>query len=421
MQCPKCGTQNPEEAKFCSSCGTRLDGKVACPSCGHECDSEAYFCPSCGKQLRKKETPAPQKAKKDGKAIKDKLSKIFTLILSIGSIAFFALANLLMFGDYFTTTDGTVYSFFSLISLLWSSKNPYTTSSVQGQLYDISLLTTSITMMVLLIGYAAVMITLSIKGVIKEAKNLKNKEPSDSDKLLIGELLLTYLVKSVVVSYASPASTTGVCISLILVFGMILLILKLAYRFVFTFQRNMGRCFASYICLAMVLLHSMGLLGGMADSYLTIYRDELLISDGFIYSFNDVLYRMGVIHNSGWLSTGDINGVVLIANITTAISLVCMILSYVFSYKIAARLFDNNQNSNKKTIVYSSLLLGLTVINCLSNAVLALTADSKLGPSSYHFMIGASSISSIDLALIMLGGTIASYQLRKSATETYSL
>lgn len=175
MQCPKCGTQNPEEAKFCSSCGIRLDGKVACPSCGHECDSEAYFCPSCGKQLRKKETPTPQKAKKDGKTIKDKISKILTLILSIGSITFFALANLLMFGDYFTTTDGTVYSFFSLVSLLWSSKNPYSTSSVQGQLYDISLLTTSITMMVLLIGYAAVMITLSIKGVIKEAKTLRIK------------------------------------------------------------------------------------------------------------------------------------------------------------------------------------------------------------------------------------------------------
>lgn len=64
VRCPKCGTLNPETAKFCSSCGQNLmpepqpqpqqaaaPATVACPKCGTENPAGARFCSNCGNQL----------------------------------------------------------------------------------------------------------------------------------------------------------------------------------------------------------------------------------------------------------------------------------------------------------------------------------------------------------------------------------
>ena len=52
MECKKCGFNNIDEAKFCSECGYRLDGKMNCPSCNQTVSSEAKFCPYCGADLK---------------------------------------------------------------------------------------------------------------------------------------------------------------------------------------------------------------------------------------------------------------------------------------------------------------------------------------------------------------------------------
>ncbi|MDE7167450.1 MAG: zinc-ribbon domain-containing protein [Clostridia bacterium] len=51
MICKKCGAENPENFKFCQSCGSRLDGKKICTSCGAELDEDAKFCGVCGKSV----------------------------------------------------------------------------------------------------------------------------------------------------------------------------------------------------------------------------------------------------------------------------------------------------------------------------------------------------------------------------------
>lgn len=56
MICGSCGTENPDGAVFCMSCGKRLDGKKICPKCGKPCEEEAKFCPYCGASLT---APAP--------------------------------------------------------------------------------------------------------------------------------------------------------------------------------------------------------------------------------------------------------------------------------------------------------------------------------------------------------------------------
>ena len=46
MRCPSCDTENPEQARFCLNCGSRL--ALACPQCRTELLPQAKFCFACG-------------------------------------------------------------------------------------------------------------------------------------------------------------------------------------------------------------------------------------------------------------------------------------------------------------------------------------------------------------------------------------
>ena len=54
--CANCGTQNPDGARFCVSCGSSL--VPACRVCGAEIPTEARFCPACGTEIVA-DDPAP--------------------------------------------------------------------------------------------------------------------------------------------------------------------------------------------------------------------------------------------------------------------------------------------------------------------------------------------------------------------------
>src|SRR5688572_26987107 len=47
--CPSCGTENPDRARFCMSCGATLS--PSCPNCGAENPPGAKFCIECGTGL----------------------------------------------------------------------------------------------------------------------------------------------------------------------------------------------------------------------------------------------------------------------------------------------------------------------------------------------------------------------------------
>ena len=50
MVCGSCGTENPERARFCMSCGASL--AASCPSCGAENQPGAKICIECGTALQ---------------------------------------------------------------------------------------------------------------------------------------------------------------------------------------------------------------------------------------------------------------------------------------------------------------------------------------------------------------------------------
>src|SRR3954467_11529400 len=55
--CSACGTENPEGARFCMSCGTPLERR--CPACGAIVPEGARFCVECGTQLEPVTRPSP--------------------------------------------------------------------------------------------------------------------------------------------------------------------------------------------------------------------------------------------------------------------------------------------------------------------------------------------------------------------------
>src|SRR3990172_7987400 len=56
MKCSKCQYANPEEAKFCGECGTKLE--IKCQSCGKENPPINKFCYECGHKLSESVKPA---------------------------------------------------------------------------------------------------------------------------------------------------------------------------------------------------------------------------------------------------------------------------------------------------------------------------------------------------------------------------
>ena len=50
VKCDKCGTELPDNATFCSQCGTPVDGAKQC-ECGAANVLDAQYCIKCGKKL----------------------------------------------------------------------------------------------------------------------------------------------------------------------------------------------------------------------------------------------------------------------------------------------------------------------------------------------------------------------------------
>src|SRR5689334_9395495 len=50
MKCPRCHTENPDNARFCINCGTALS--IQCSNCGTELPANARFCSNCGQPVK---------------------------------------------------------------------------------------------------------------------------------------------------------------------------------------------------------------------------------------------------------------------------------------------------------------------------------------------------------------------------------
>jgi len=73
MKCPKCQTENPEQADFCIECGTSVE--FECPNCGASTPPRSKFCMKCGQKLGTS-TPLPTPAPPAELSFEEKLENI---------------------------------------------------------------------------------------------------------------------------------------------------------------------------------------------------------------------------------------------------------------------------------------------------------------------------------------------------------
>lgn len=60
MFCQKCGSEIPDDANVCPSCGALRDGMKFCQHCGQAIDTDCVVCPKCGKQVSELKQAQPQ-------------------------------------------------------------------------------------------------------------------------------------------------------------------------------------------------------------------------------------------------------------------------------------------------------------------------------------------------------------------------
>ena len=56
MKCKKCDFENPDGAKFCNECGSKIE--LACPKCSKVNPAGSKFCNECGNNLTNSSTAA---------------------------------------------------------------------------------------------------------------------------------------------------------------------------------------------------------------------------------------------------------------------------------------------------------------------------------------------------------------------------
>ncbi|MBS7641822.1 MAG: SPFH domain-containing protein [Candidatus Bathyarchaeia archaeon] len=60
IQCPRCGFQNPQTARFCMNCGSSMQPGQVCPKCGTTNPVGAKFCINCGGPLQQSTGKCPK-------------------------------------------------------------------------------------------------------------------------------------------------------------------------------------------------------------------------------------------------------------------------------------------------------------------------------------------------------------------------
>jgi class 3 adenylate cyclase len=74
MNCPKCGTENPDAARFCGECGVSLRATIVCPRCGTANPGGQKFCNGCGRGLGAEAPVAPDPNRYTARYVADKIA-----------------------------------------------------------------------------------------------------------------------------------------------------------------------------------------------------------------------------------------------------------------------------------------------------------------------------------------------------------
>lgn len=427
MICPKCGKENTPDASFCKNCGFSFK-ENCCPKCGKVNSPSSKFCQSCGASLENK--------KRTVNNTKENVSKVFTKIISITMIVYFSLCIIFSFCPYLKITssyDVSYYGIWSIFNLFgYNSDNP--TGLKIYEINNVTNVSVVIILVTTMLLYNLSVAALSIYGIAKEGSSLSHKKASSTDIVLIAILLASYLLQTILISsfsakylYGYNSVKPGFGLNVIKILGIICLLFKLTYRFVFTFDKNKGYCFASYICLAAIIFQYFRVLNDLTG-FVTIIptkSSESIKQTGFIAFFRVTMENLVNHINAGNVTLQASRLIMALSDIFMYLNFFMIVGIMVLSVLTAKTLFL--EHPSKASIVYPAIIVGLTLIISFGGWFNVSFMSSEIHgcfgkDTGYLYIIGIGSILSFISALAALGAGIASYILKKKAgNNTYLL
>ncbi len=428
MICPKCGKENTSDASFCKNCGFSFK-ENCCPKCGKVNSPSSKFCQSCGASLESKKKTVNNNAREN-------VSKIFAKIISIMMIVYFSICIIFSFCPYLKITssyDTYYYGIWNVFNLFGYNSNDQTGLRIYeiNNVTNVSVVIILVTSMLL---YNLAIAALSIYGIAKEGSSLSHKRASSTDIVLIAVLFASYLLQTILISsfpskylYGYNSVRPGFGLNTIKILGIILLLFKLTYRLVFTFDKNKGYCFASYICLAAIIFQYFRVLNDLSG-FVTIIptkSNEQFTQIGFIAFFRVTMENLVNHINAGNVTLQASRFIMTLSDVFMYLNFFMIVAIMALGILTAKTLFL--EHPTKASIVYPAIIVGLTLILSLGGwfnvSFMSAEIHGCFGKDTgYLYIIGIGSILSFISALAALGAGIASYVLKKKAgNNTYLL
>ena len=388
------------------------------------------------------EIKAARETKTSNKLLKDKLEKAFSIALMIATIVFFVVTIGLSFGRYAVqyaisssssiSADDIVtkIDFSYLINAVKSLKDlPSSGGSIAVQIERINSMVSILSVFIVaIIGIVAV-IAISVIGIVKESINLSKGRLLQKSKLLLASIIVFTTFSSYLASIGININLLGVDYShyslgysplIVIVFGSILLLLRLAYWLAFNFDRNKVRLFVGDSLMAISIIVSIVLIVFLSGDYASI-TEPLGSAGGNVFAGSGLLssyqMKMSALVNSSSSSPSisTLNKLIVVYNtfffLASAFTITIPVLLYCFLQGIYKRTRDLSLVILPSVIAFLSLSLMIFVP--IETAI----AKSIYSEVNILSSIGVGNIVVFVLSIIVLGLGIAAFVLREKKTD----
>ena len=423
MNCKYCNTQNPDDAKFCSGCGARIERTHFCLRCGATLEPDVQFCPYCGKRNSQKSNKNEPVTAADENFCKE--MKIASLGISI-ALAVFSMVFVIFMGVAISSGEGA--NLFYYFSDVW--KELALISRNYGD-YSRSLVVVSYVQALLgLMICVATIITVfafGITGIIRSVQAIKGESKGSFNNAIGAYLSYAGGATAHVLLYSASQSTSsgnivvgfsGVTIAGLAI-GGILLAMCVVFAVLSNGKKQLNREFIVKSSLSLGAIVVAAIFIGLYVLPFTTLKDDY-VRTGFGYFTG--MTTSALLADTGTHSTKAILSIVfsLIAFLISCYILIRMLRLILRSIKDVT---SGDESAVRGSFGMSVEIFVLTIVTLgftIGEFSLLLSVSGTNGDAGYGPIIGLAVLALVNLG-IEIARKIVSKKLLESKNKIKSL